>query len=304
MKKGYTLVELIIVIAVLFVMGVITLPILLSHINDTRMEEAKAMGYEVIENAKIYHFNKRLEKNGVFDEVTFTCNDTCNSGSESLDLKDIKVNSGKIIIESNGTIKGDITLYDNDYTFYICDGKLYEEEVIDCVSSNKLYLDKKDYEVGEEVEYAGILWNVIKDNGEDTILTTKYVVSSASLGDKTYNYEESLLKTNLNIWFNSNSTLTKAKEQNKLKLMEFSDGNESYSDYVRIPTKDEVKFNKQLDNCNTVFCNIKTAYWLITYQSSSEGIYKSWSIGDDGLAYSLDISNELGIRPVINVIEQ
>ena len=58
MKKGYTLVELIVVIVVLFIIGAITIPIILTKINNSRYEKAKASAYDMIESVKLYHYNK------------------------------------------------------------------------------------------------------------------------------------------------------------------------------------------------------------------------------------------------------
>ena len=300
-KNGYTLVELIVVIVALVIIGAITLPIILSKINNPRYESAKAKAYDIVESVKLYHYNK-VKTNTLFEETIFTCDKTCKYLDEKLETN-VEPSSGKITVSSDGTITGEVSFYEGDYTFYICNSILYDEKVSECLPSNDLMLKKSDYEAGEEVIYAGLVWNVVKDNGEDTTLVLKNIIDHASLGNKKYDYEQSDVNKKLKEWLENNLTLKNAKEQNKLVSMEFSDGDNDYTDYIRIPTKLEVGIRRSLDKCDTKWCNIKTAYWLINYQTSSEGIYKVYSIGEDGDAYSIDVSNECGIRPVITVKE-
>lgn len=298
MKKGYTLVELIVVIVVLFIIGAITIPIILTKINNSRYEKAKASAYDMIESVKLYHYNKVKENNGVFEEVTFNCDKTCKYLDEVIESKS-KPNSGSITISSDGTLTGNISFYEGDYTFYICNNILYDEKVSNCLPSNTLTIKKDDYLEGTEVEYAGLIWNVISDNGDDTTLVLKNIVDHANLGNKKYNFEESDVNKKLNEWFNNNLTLKNAKEQEKLVSFKIDE----YETYVTIPSKADTGIKSNLEKCTKKWCNIKQGYWLIDYIKSSEGIYKAYSIGENGEAYTMDVSNESGIRPVIKVKE-
>ena len=301
-KNGYTLIELIIVIVVLIIIGAVTLPLVLTKINNSRYERAKASAYETINAIKLYHYNKLISNNGVFEEITLSCNKKCKYLDEQIEVN-TNPSSGKIIISSDGTIKGDISFYEGDYTFYICDGILFDEKVPICSSSNKTTLDKNDYEQGDEVLYAGLIWNVIKDNGDNTTLILKNIIGYASLGNKNYDYEESDVNKKLNEWFDNNLTLKNAKEQEKLVMMKFSDGKKDYEEYVKIPSKEDVGISKNSNKCDKKWCNINVGYWLIDYVKGMEGIYKVYNIGKDADAYTIDVSNESGIRPVITVME-
>lgn len=301
-KNGYTLIELIVVIVVLVIIGAITLPIILTKINNSRYERAKASAYETINAVKLYHYNKLVSNNGVFEEITFTCNKKCKYLDEQIEVN-TNPSSGKITVGADGTIKGDISFYEGDYTFYICDGILFDEKISICSSSNKTTLDKNDYEEGSEVIYAGLMWNVIKDNGDNTTLILKNVIDYASLGNKSYDYEKSDVNSRLKEWFDNNLTLRNAKEQEKLISMSFSDGNKDYDEYIRIPSKEDVGITKNSSKCVKKWCNIGIGYWLIDYVKNSESIYKVYNIGKDGDAYTIDVSNESGIRPVIIVKE-
>ena len=301
-KNGYTLIELIIVIVVLVVIGAITLPMVLTKINNSRYEKAKASAYETVNAIKLYHYNKLISNNGVFEEITLSCDNKCKYLDQKIE-SNTNPSSGKITISSDGTISGDISFYEGDYTFYICDGILFDEKVKTCSSSNKTTIPKGDYEAGNEVLYAGVLWNVVKDNGDNTTLILKSIIDYGSLGNKKYNYEESEVNKKLKEWFNNNTTLKNAKDQEKLISMKFSDGTKDYEEFIKIPSKEEVGILKNSTKCDKSWCNIKTGYWLIDYIKSTEGIYKAYNIGKDGDAYTIDVSNESGIRPVIIVKE-
>ena len=298
MKKGYTLVELIVVIVVLFIIGAITLPIILTKINNSRYEKAKASAYDMIESVKLYHYNKVKDNNGVFEEVTFNCDKICKNLDEVIESES-KPNSGTITISSDGTITGNISYYEGDYTFYICNSILYDEKISNCLPSNNLTLKSDDYEEGQEIDYAGLIWNVISDNGDNTTLVLKTIIDHANLGNKKYNFEESDVNKKLNEWFSSNLTLKSAKEQDKLVSTKI----EEYETYVRIPSKEDAGIKSSSDKCKKTWCNIEKGYWLFDYIKSSEGIYKAYSIGEDGETNTMDVTNENGIRPVITVKE-
>ena len=302
MKKGYTLIELIILIVILAIIGGITLPIILTKINNSRKDQAKAMAYDVIESVRLYHYNKLVENSGTFDELILTCDEVCKSTDDEIKSK-AKPSSGKLTILNDGTITGELSFYDGDYTFYVCNDNLFDEKIQTCTSGNNTTLKKADYKSGDIVVYAGLIWNVVKDNGEDTTLVLSNLIGQASLGGQKYSYEKSNVKEKINEWFDSNLTLKNAKEQKKLVAMKFSDGEKEYEEYVRVPSGEEVGIRKTLDKCNTSWCNIKKAYWLLTYQKTYDGIYKVYNIGEDGEAYGIDITNESGIRPVIIVKE-
>ena len=302
MKNGYTLIELIVVIVVLMIVGIIILPITLGKINESRYESAKEKAYNVLESVKLYHYNKIIENNGIFEEVKFVCNEKCTYLDYELDTKS-KPSSGEINISNDGTITGKLSFYDDDYVFYICNDVVLDEEITLCAPSNTLTLKVNDYNIDEKVMYAGFIWNVIKDNGDNTTLVLNNIINTASLGNKKYDFGTSSVNEKLNEWFNNNETLVSAKNQEKLISMKFSDGETDYDSFIRIPTIDEAGVKRNLDKCLTPWCDIKKSYWLLDYQKSFEGIFKVYSIGDDGCAYSIDVSNEIGIRPVITVKE-
>ena len=301
-KNGYTLIELIALVVILVIAGIIVLSIVLPKIDNSRYESAKSSAYEVISSAKLYHYNKLMNNNGIFNEVTFQCNNTCKYLDEELESYS-KPNSGNLTVSIDGTITGELSFYEGDYIFYICNSILYDEKVQNCLPNNNLELKSNDYEEGSEVLYAGLLWNVIKDNGDNTTLVSKNSIGTASLGDKVYNYIESDLNKKLSEFIESNLTLKNAKENDRLINMNFSVFEKDYSNYIRIPSKDEVGISKTNDICSTKWCNIKTQYWLYNYLISTEGIYKVYSINEEGITVGMDVSNELGIRPVITVKE-
>lgn len=300
MKRGYTLIELIALIIILALVGIILLPIILTKINDSRYEKAKSNAYEVIMATKLYHYNKLITNNGIFNDTTFNCDKTCKYLNEELEISNVP-STGVITIKNDGTITGNLSFYEGDYTFYICNDVLYDEKVQNCLPDNRLYLENKTYSSSDEVLYAGLLWNVIKDNGEDVTLVLKTTIDNASLGSKKYNYTESDVNNKLNEWLDNNLTLKSAKEQNSLVLMNFNVSDNDYESYIRIPSKLDVNVTRTTDKCDTKWCNINKNYWLYNYLISSEGIYKVYNIDENGITQGNDISNELGIRPVITV---
>jgi len=302
-NKGYTLIELIAVIVILLIAGIITLPIVLTNINKVRYENAKANAYEIIASVKLYHYNKLISNNGIFNETTFNCDNKCKYLSDELEIAN-NPSSGSVTISNDGTITGSLSFFEGDYTFYICNNVLSDEKITNCSSSNVLTLKKDDYKSGTEIIYAGLIWNVLKDNGDDTLLVLKNTIGTGSLGNKKYDYPESDVNKKLNEWFDNNQSLKTAKEQEKLVLMKFNVSDKDYENYVRIPSKIDVGVTKTTDKCNTSWCNINKTYWLYNYLLSGEGIYKTYNIGEDGLTYGDDMSNELGIRPIIDVKEQ
>ena len=96
-------------------------------------------------------------------------------------------------------------------------------------------------------------------------------------------------------------SLKLAKEQNNLVLMKFNVSDVDYESYIRIPSKEEVGVTRTTDKCSTKWCNINKDYWLYNYLISYEGIYKVYNIDEEGITRGSDISNELGIRPIIIV---
>ena len=300
MKRGYTLIELIILVIILSLIGIVTIPLVLSKINDARYDKAKSNAYEVISSAKLYHYNKLVTNNGIFNEVTFNCDGKCKYLNEELDMIN-NPNSGTINIKNDGTITGELSFYEGDYIFYVCNDILYEEKVNECLPSNNLTLQNRTYNTTEEVLYAGLLWNVVKDNGDNVTLVLKNIIDNGSLGSKKYNYVESDVNNKLNEWLENNMSLKLAKEQNSLVLMKFSVSDNDYESYIRIPSKDDVGVVRTTDKCSTKWCNINKDYWLYNYLISYEGIYKVYNIDEEGITRGSDISNELGIRPIIIV---
>ncbi len=301
-NKGYTLIELIAVIVILLIAGIISIPIILTNINRVRYENAKANAYEIVAAVKLYHYNKLINNNGIFTETTFNCDNKCKYLSDELEIVN-QPSSGSITISNDGTITGNLTFFEGDYSFYICNNTLSEDKISNCASPNSLTLKSDDYKAGSEVLYAGLLWNVIKDNGDNTLLILKSTIGEASLGTKKYNYPESDLNKKLNEWFIANPTLKLAGEQDKLVLMKFNVSDNDYESYIRIPSKIDVGVTRTKDKCSPTWCNINKPYWLYNYFMSDEGIYEIYNIGEDGITYGNDMLNELAIRPIINVKE-
>lgn len=305
MKKGYTLVELLIVIVVLSIVAIVIIPNVLKIIDSSRRQYAKDSASQVVQTVKLYHANKLIENGGVFDKINFICDKECISNDNiKLDINGTTPDNGNIEVSSDGTISGKVSFYDGEYVFYICNDEIFEEEIASCSPRNVLTVTTSEYKEGDKVNYAGLTWNVIKDNGDNVTLILNNIIGSTNHGEEPYSYSTSNIKTKLDNWFDGNNTLVKAKEESKLLSMNFSDGREVYDDFIRIPTKEEANFKKSLDICKALWCNIEKSYWLLTYNSEEEAISYIWSIKETGEANISIISENIGIRPVITVVEQ
>jgi len=300
MNKGYTLIELILVIAILSIAGLISLPIILNKIDNTRKDAAKESAYNLLKVVDNYYTDSLVNNNGNFTEINFICTDKCvDSNGFELVINGTKPSNGEIKIAMDGTITGNVSYYDGEYVFYICNDNIYDEKITSCSPRNVLSIPVSEYNIGDQVNYAGLKWNVLLDNGDNTTLILSNLISNSNYGE-TYDYDLSI-KTKLDEWFNNNDTLIKAKEENKIFSMNFNIGINTYNEYIRIPSKEEIKTNYSM-LCQNAWCNINKSYWLITNKELTEE--KAWSIDEEGKVILNPINMELGIRPVITVLEQ
>lgn len=115
MKKGFTLIELISVIAVLAIIGLITVPIILGVINSGKKSNFKSNVEGVIRSAKIYS-----AKNSEYTIIDFSNSEDI----QKLSLKGDYPKEGTLEINDNGEIK--LSLTDGTY----CATKEYNSSLI------------------------------------------------------------------------------------------------------------------------------------------------------------------------------
>lgn len=72
MKKGFTLIELLAVIVILAIISLISTPLILNVIDDSKKGALKNTAYGIIETAKLKYATDKL--NGENEAVTFTFN--------------------------------------------------------------------------------------------------------------------------------------------------------------------------------------------------------------------------------------
>ncbi len=182
-------------------------------------------------------------------------------------------------------------------------------------------LPRKDYTLRENVNYAGLTWQVIGTNGNDVTLvlnralnnaeitaainhmhyelthnneyvkmcsniyTTYYCFYTSNTSYKAYNYDNSLIKALVNAWFDTNSSLQEALTHYSLTAMTVAVNGTSSSDYVRIMNRDEASI---IGDNNT---------WTYTYSRLASGISYTKN------ASNADVSTvaEQTVRPVITV---
>ena len=115
-EKGFTLIELLAVIVILAIIALISTPIVMNVINQSRKKAAEDSAYGVIEAVKTYHTEKMLNVNAEVSDTLFVKWESATSvkaGKNSSSLaavSDLKISgskpqSGSIEIKSDGTIE-------------------------------------------------------------------------------------------------------------------------------------------------------------------------------------------------------
>lgn len=159
-----------------------------------------------------------------------------------------------------------------------------------------------NYQKGQGVSYAGLGWEVVKDNGNNILVVLNDKLSVSSINFASYQNE-------LNNWLKSNSVLATAIKNNYILSMNFSNGSQSFTGYVRVlslsdiytgsvPTNLSIN-NSIINNCS--YCSADYNYNLLNVSGSN--VYQVRYDATSMLNY-LMTNNQAGyVRPVITIKE-
>ena len=131
-KKGFTLIELLAVIVILAIIALISVPLILNVIADSKKGAFKSTAYGIIEAAELEYAQSILKGNK--QAVTFTYTDGVETSSVNginLNYKGTKPKNGTVSINSSGEIA--IAIHDGKY----CAKKDYDEERVTISEKNK-----------------------------------------------------------------------------------------------------------------------------------------------------------------------
>ena len=131
-KKGFTLIELLAVIVILAIIALISVPLILNVIADSKKGAFKSTAYGIIEAAELEYAQSILKGNK--QAVTFTYTDGVETSSVNginLNYKGTKPKNGTVSINSSGEIA--IAIHDGKY----CAKKGYDEERVTISEKNK-----------------------------------------------------------------------------------------------------------------------------------------------------------------------
>lgn len=247
MKRGFTLIEVLAVIVILAIIATITTPIILNTIEDAEKREfknqvnivKKNLDYYLIENNKNQYpncsetknvsFSDLLLKNVSYFEDGYVCYDTKNEKNYIYARNDKYVAYGTV---DNITIKLLKEFDEKDIIHYAYTG-----------------IPSGTYKEGESIDYAGLKWLVIKDNGNNTTLILKdnygYGIYGSSVDFVSGNNAYDKVNTE---FVNAYSDLKKDIDTNGI----IKDSSTKSS--VRLPRKDEL---------STKIAN-GSAFWTMT----------------------------------------
>lgn len=124
-KKGFTLIELLAVIVILAVIALITTPIILNVVEESRKNAAKDKTYGVIDAVKLAYAQEQMNE-GASDNPTYTLDfskaDGKKVGNTSVKISGDIPTEGKVFIDNgNITVKSDFKLKFGNYRCYIND---------------------------------------------------------------------------------------------------------------------------------------------------------------------------------------
>ena len=114
MRKAFTLIELLAIIVILSIIALISVPLIMNVIDDSKKGVFKNTAYGIIEAAELEYAQNTLKGNK--EEVTFTYTDGVESSSiekRKLNYKGTKPKNGQVKINKDGNIA--IAIHDGKY---------------------------------------------------------------------------------------------------------------------------------------------------------------------------------------------
>lgn len=183
-KNGFTLVELLTVIAILGLILIISVPKVIGIIEDTRKTSFKKSADLIVQTLKLEYSQKLYGTN--FNKKLYEFDKTTESGyknnSEKLKLKGDKPSIGSVLINQDGKIAMAIVSNDEKY----CATKTYDESevIVSKYSIGNCYIETDDIVLGLK-EYT-VTFN---DDGRETkvkVLQGNTVSKIASKGKTNY----------------------------------------------------------------------------------------------------------------------
>lgn len=250
MKRGFTLVEMLAVVAVLAILALLTIPI----VSNQLKESSKELYETQIQNIK------EATKNWAADHLDLLPE----SGSYEITLKDLQ--DGGYIKKKLRNPKNKKLISSSSIIQIIASGVGGFSVNVNLLSDFE-GLKKGTYSSGSTVDYAGLKWKVIKDNGSTTTLILSKNYTTGSFGTSA-DWSSSSAKNILNNTFVNAYSIIKA---------DINDGGIIYDNtsksYVRLPERDEVSSSISNDS-NTPFWTKTEFHGSYVYYATSKGQFK------------------------------
>ncbi|MDD3392901.1 MAG: type II secretion system protein [Bacilli bacterium] len=200
MKKGFTLIELLAVIVILAVIALISTPLIINIINETK-NKAKERTYEAIEQGARYYIMDNYSLD-VEDDVLISIEDLKeyvksipeDATGEYVYVKNI---GNKLTYYYTGRNKDDSsnllrTLIENESSM------IKENITVNGITVNKVIGSKESKSTMKNyVWYSGYLWQVLETNDDGIKMVMAYPITSIAFGEST-NYSTSYIRQWLN----------------------------------------------------------------------------------------------------------
>lgn len=130
-KKGFTLIELLAVIVLLGVIALITTPVVLTAINNSKKQSLQDTGYSIVQAATSYQ--AKLQQEG--KKTTFSLDFSKNADRNVLDVKGKLPDAGYVEVEASGKVS--LALWSDEINTCVTKSKNSKTVVISKTITNK-----------------------------------------------------------------------------------------------------------------------------------------------------------------------
>lgn len=320
-NKGFTIIELIVVLVILAVIFLITVPIVLNIIDKTTISSRKRSvdGYgKAIELAQstyklengfyTYNFD---ELNVKYTGTDIECEEIVLNENGSVFLSKCKIDDeyiededtidgyyqyGRVIYEYN---VGDLITY-NNVDYYVIRNSEKSSKYITLLKAEPI-TTKEAKEIIPSTE----LKDTIIISQSDKYLSMQYLyheqcISAGDTSGCTNDYAVSSIKQVVDVWTNyytNEFDLVKDELGYKSRLITFEElaGDLGYKKTVSMGYE-----SYNIDDANAMYEILKTSNQFFTMSSYEDSSYDVWTVGGGSLGSTM-VANKYYVRPVINV---